>query len=66
MGDERAGSPDNPSPEQQQRLEAALSLLERNGELVFKLNGAMGTQGCPPAAAGLPAPAHASLAPLAV
>lgn len=48
MGDERAGAPDNPSPEQQQRLEAARSLLERNGELVFKLNGAMGTLGCPP------------------
>ncbi|KAI7846284.1 hypothetical protein COHA_000212 [Chlorella ohadii] len=39
MGEDGAVAPDNPSSDEQGRLEAARSLLERNGELVFKLNG---------------------------
>ncbi|PRW20935.1 hypothetical protein C2E21_8553 [Chlorella sorokiniana] len=39
MGEEGPEAPENPSPGEQERLQAARSLLERNGELVFQLNG---------------------------
>lgn len=39
MGEQAAEGADN--PDEQQRLESARALLECNGALVFKLNGAM-------------------------
>ncbi len=53
MGEDGAVAPDNPSSDEQGRLEAAGSLLERNGELVFKLNGAMGAPALPKCLKGL-------------